>query len=93
MTEKYSCKFDRWADLLVSLKPKDNLSIHRLSRETDITYTHLHRMLTEFERLGWITTYIEGREKRIELTDTGKEMKNHALPIIIELKKKRGGKE
>lgn len=82
--------FHKWVDLITSLQPKNNLSMHRLSRKLDITYSHVSKLITEFERLNWIKTSIKGRERKIELTGKGEEIKNCFIPVLLELKARRG---
>lgn len=81
--------FHKWVDLLTSLQVKENPSMHRLSRQLDITYSHITKLVAEMERLNWIKTSKKGRERVISLTGKGEEMKNSIMPVILELKKRR----
>lgn len=48
-------------------------NIHELSRETDMTTSHLSIVTDQLEREGLIIKHRKGRECSIKLTDLGKE--------------------
>lgn len=80
-------KLPQWTELITVLKEKDNLSMYKLNIMLNRTYSHTFKLIKEMEKYGWVKTYIEGKERRIELTQKGKHIKNCVVPIIIELNK------
>lgn len=79
---------NKWVDLLAALRTKNNPSMHRLSRQLDITYSHLVSLVTEFEKLNWIKSVKKGRVREITLTGKGEEMQKSIMPILLELKRR-----
>jgi len=57
---------------LYFLMQKDG-NIHQLSREVDMTTSHLSIVTDQLEREGLIIKHRKGRECSIELTEAGKE--------------------
>lgn len=61
----------KWEKFLMNI---ERINMCRLGKDLDITYGHLFKLKAAFIDLGWVNTDKQGREHRITLTATGKEM-------------------
>jgi len=52
----------------------DGKNIHQLSRESDMTTSHLSNVMDQFAKEGIIEKKTKGREVEINLTEKGKEL-------------------
>ena len=68
-----------WIKIL-SKYPYNN--VNKLSKDLDITYSHVHNVLRELQLKKIITIKKVGRENVITLTDDGKELYNICKILI-----------
>jgi len=61
----------RYLKLLFSI---DGKNIHQLSKESDMTTSHLSNVMDQWSREGLVTKEKKGRETEIKITDLGKEV-------------------
>lgn len=62
---------------IADILEKGNKYASKIAKEIDTTYSHIVKIIKEFERLGLITAEKEGRKKIIRLTDKGKLLAEH----------------
>jgi predicted transcriptional regulator len=62
----------RYANLLFTLSKDKN--IHQLSREVNMTTSHLSNITDQWQREGLLTKERKGRETEIHITAKGKEV-------------------
>ena len=62
----------RYVKLLFSIR--ENKNIHQLSRESNMTTSHLSNVMDQFKREGIIEKEKKGREVEITLTEKGIEL-------------------
>ena len=72
-------KLDKWIYVLIAID--ENKTLSDLSYDLHITYSHIHMILGEFQRLGWVKTYKDGRLRKIIVTPKG----NKAFQLAKEL--------
>jgi len=53
----------------------------KLSKDLDVTYSHIVKLIQEFEKNKWITTERRGRVKIIYLTGLGKTISDVCLQV------------
>jgi len=70
----------RYVNLLFAIGIKKRKNILQLSRESDMTSSHLTIVMRQFEKEGLINKIKNGREYEIEFTEKGKSL----LKIIQE---------
>mgnify|MGYP006290759713 CR=1 FL=1 len=75
-------KPQKWMQLLAHVED-NNLS--RLSFKLDCTYSHLTKLVKEFDEKGWITREKVGRTIANRLTDKGKKVQNDTIKILNEI--------
>ena len=61
----------RYVRLLFSI---DKKNIHQLSKESDMTTSHLSNVMDQWKREGIVTKEKKGRETEIKITDLGKKI-------------------
>ena len=64
----------RYVKLLFAIGCKKKKNILQLSRESDMTSSHLTIVMRQFEKEGIISKIKNGREYDIELTEIGQEV-------------------
>jgi DNA-binding MarR family transcriptional regulator len=62
----------RYANLLFSMQKDKNL--HQLSREIDMTVSHLTNVTDQWEREGMLLKERKGREIELKITEFGKKV-------------------
>jgi len=65
-------KMPYWQKIIMGVERYDISS--NISKYLDITYSHVVKILSEFERKGWIKTEKTGRIKLLQLTKEGKKV-------------------
>ena len=93
MGKKKIIIFGRWTEIITELRKEDNPTMLQMSKDLNITYSHVSTIVKELERLKWVTSSKEGRVRIIKLTKIGEEMKQNIIPILKEIKKKRDKNE
>lgn len=75
---------EKCALLLVAIPEKNiGVSIVYLSKKSDMTYSHAHKILEQCELAGIIRNPEKvGRERMIVLTEKGLKLKEHILEIF-----------
>ena len=71
----------KWMQLLAHVED-DNLS--RLSYKLDCTYSHLTKIMKEFEEKGWVNREKHGRTITNTLTEKGREIQRNVILILNE---------
>jgi len=87
---KQIVNFGKWALVLEELKPKDNPTMYKMSRNLDLAYSHFMAIIQEFEKLKWIVSRKLGRNRIILLTKKGIDMRDNVIPVLFELKTIKG---
>ena len=84
MKKHFELRLDKWTDLLVALDEKKSLS--EISYALQMTYSHAHTLLTEFEQRKWIKTQKIGRRRNINILAKGNKVFNTVkeLQILLE---------
>ena len=71
--------------MLVTIYEKESIYASNLSKIVDCTYSHVVKVLKEFNKYGLVEFKKEGRIKRVVLTKKGKEVAKHIKLILEEL--------
>jgi len=87
---KQIVNFGKWALVLEELKPKDNPTMYKMSRNLNLTYSHFMAIIQMFEKLKWIVSRKLGRNRIILLTKKGIDMRDNVIPVLFELKTIKG---
>jgi len=87
---KQIVNFGKWALVLEELKPKDNPTMYKMSRNLNLTYSHFMAIIQKFEKLKWIVSRKLGRNRIILLTKKGIDMRDNVIPVLFELKTIKG---
>ena len=70
------------ARVLIELLNKKETYSYFLSKEIDITYSHLVKVIKKYEDVGILTSKKVGRTNIIKLTPKGKEIAKHIESIF-----------
>jgi predicted transcriptional regulator len=62
------------SSVLICLNQKTETYTAKISKETDITYAHTVTILQELEKNGLVIAEKRGRERRVRLTEKGREI-------------------
>jgi len=72
----------KWMQLIVHI---EDANLSRLSFKLDCTYSHLTKLVKEFEDNKWITREKKGRTIVNTLTPKGKEMQQNIVSVLSEI--------
>ncbi|MFW6008614.1 MAG: hypothetical protein ACOCP8_05040 [archaeon] len=72
-----------WMKAIIYIEESKNAQ--QLSQKIYMTYTALIKIVLDFEKKGWITRELKGREKINKLTPKGKEIQKSCQTILQEL--------
>ena len=67
----------RVAETLMFLKKEPNSNVRKISRDLNIDYNYVSKIIVRCEEKGLIKTKFETREKLVSLTEKGIEMASH----------------
>lgn len=74
--------------ILVQLNhPQRENYISEISSEIDCTYSHAVRVIQKLEEKDLVQTHKEGRKKKVELTEKGRNLAEILGDLIYELEK------
>ena len=76
-------QLDAGLKILTKLRKDEIVSASEIGKRTNITYSHIHRLIIDAEKRGLITIQHEGRNLCIKLTDRGDE----AVCLLIQIQK------
>lgn len=64
----------KWMSIMLALQEKETTKTTELYKKTFITYSHINNIIKTAEKKGWIKTWIEGRNRKVQLTKKGQEI-------------------
>jgi predicted transcriptional regulator len=62
--------------VFAALHTKDSVNITKLSKNCDVSYSYISRVLLQYEKKGLVTREKNFRITNIKLTEKGKELAN-----------------
>ena len=90
MAKDFKLKFDQWTDVLVFISQPhgtNGLTLARISKELDITYSHLSDVVNALIKYKFVKKTKKGRCCYCETTKAGDEVANMLIKILIKLNK------
>jgi predicted transcriptional regulator len=84
---------DKPTGIILSLKDSTGKYASVLSKETDCTYTHTLKILTQMQTLGMVEFEKKGRIKFVKLTDAGVDIAGEVEGIVKQLERLHDGKK
>lgn len=84
---------DKPTGIILSLKDSTGKYASVLSKETDCTYTHTLKILTQMQNLGMVEFEKKGRIKFVKLTDAGADIAGEVEGIVKQLERLHDGKK
>lgn len=84
---------DKPTGIILSLKDSIGKYASVLSKETDCTYTHTLKILTQMQTLGMVEFEKKGRIKFVKLTDAGVDIAGEVDGIVKQLERLHEGKK
>ena len=84
---------DKPTGIILSLKDSTGKYASVLSKETDCTYTHTLKILTQMQTLGMVEFEKKGRIKFVKLTSAGVEAARNIDGFVKKLKRLTSGKK
>ncbi len=79
--------YDKPAGVVLSLKDSTGKYASILSKETDCTYTHILKILTQLQGFGMIEFEKKGRIKFVKLTSVGVDVAHELEGLIRQLER------
>ena len=76
-----------WQKILGLLYEEKKLTESDIHIKTGMTYSHVCKVLSDLNKLGFVSFNKVGRTKEISLTPSGEELANHCYRMIIILEK------
>jgi DNA-binding transcriptional ArsR family regulator len=83
---------DKPTGIIMSLKGEEGKYASVLSKETDCTYTHTLKILTQMQALGMVDFEKKGRIKFVKLTAVGVEIAEDIDSLVNQLGRLAEGK-
>jgi DNA-binding transcriptional ArsR family regulator len=84
---------DKPTGIILSLKDSTGKYASILSKETDCTYTHTLKILTQMQSLGIVEFEKKGRIKFVKLTDAGVDIAGEIDGLVKQLERLHEGKK
>jgi predicted transcriptional regulator len=76
--------------ILMAMLDKEGSKMCELSKFVDTTYSHTIKTVKIFEQIGLVTTKKEGRERKVFLTEDGRDIALHLKRLFRKLFRKIG---
>ena len=73
--ELMNCRIGTLARVISELRGNKDFNVYALSKETNLTYSHLHNILKLMEKEELIRIVKKGRENTIEITPKLRKLK------------------
>jgi len=80
-TNNMFCRTKAITMLVVLKRSVKKTYCYQLAKKIDSSYAHVKNVLSKLENLGLITSYIDGRRRYVDITDSGKEIAKHFIAI------------
>lgn len=78
---------DKPTGIIMSLKDSTGKYASVLSKETDCTYTHTLKILTQMQKLNMVEFEKKGRIKFVRLTETGSDIAHEIEGLVRQLER------
>ena len=72
----------KWEKIIDLINCKETRTISFISKELNITYTHVMKIIKEMKEIGLIKVKKKGRNRSITLTPKGLNIAEHISPIV-----------
>jgi len=73
---------DKWIEVLDFLLVYEAPTVMSISKELDVTYTHILKIIKMMKDKRLVKTEKIGRMRAVKLTTKGKELAFHCSPIV-----------
>ena len=67
---------------MIILEKIDGANLSKLSKNTDVSYSHITNIINEFIDKKWVMKQLVGRENKFLLTQTGLTMQKYCTYIL-----------
>jgi DNA-binding MarR family transcriptional regulator len=71
-----------WIRVLAYIQKSEKTHQMAISRDLDLTYSHISKMIPILEERGVLKTALMGRKRVIELTPEGTRLAKNCLPVV-----------